>query len=178
MKISSALIPECFLSSPEYIELNEASKHNIEEKINYCLEVIGNLDNWLATRNDPLENILDNLELDCLSIVSSGFGATDNHVSIYQFHSSWTDECSKGKLNALVNSEIKSFLKKNIPIFDASTDKIILWLNDWSKALSFSIESFMKAGDFDLAISTMITIDSLLFIMLFVTSVARLNPNM
>jgi hypothetical protein len=173
----NSLIPECILSSFEYIELNEASRHDIEERIDYCLEVMEAVKAWLTCREDTLENFLDNLELDCLSIVSSGFGNTENHVSIYQFHSSWTDACSKRKLNDLISAEAINLFDEPLPSFNSKTDELIEWLKKWESTLAITIRAFITADTFDIAICSMITLDNLILSILCVTSAARLNPN-
>jgi hypothetical protein len=171
----TTLIPQCISSSFEFLELNDARRRDLEAKVNYCREVEKKLGKWLTDRTDTLESLLDDLELDGFSILSTGFGDTDNHISAYLFHSSWTFECQKETLNELISSKIKKLLGKPLPSFNASADEIVTWLQEWATALAAANKTFITAQSFELAIATMITIDSMLLAMLSVTTAARLN---
>ena len=177
MKEFKISIPQCIYSSFEYNELNEPSRKHIEAKLNYCLEVTDKINSWLISPEETLESLLDNLELDCLSIISSGFGDTENYVSTYQFHSSWTVDCQKINLYELVSSEAKNLFGKNLPNYNSSAEEIINWLREWVATLNIAIKKFIDAQSFDLAMASIITINSLLFAFLFVASAGRVNPN-
>jgi hypothetical protein len=172
----ASLIPQCITSSINFIELNEASKRNFEAKINYCLEIEETVNTWLKHPTDTLESLLDDLELDGFSILSTGFGDTENHVSAYIFHSCWSSECSKERLNQLISLEARNLLGNALPSFNAPTNEIIVWLQEWVIALDTTIHLFITAQYFDLAIASMITLDSLMLAMLCVVTTNRLNP--
>jgi hypothetical protein len=171
------IIPQCITTNSDFIALTEASQRDFEAKINYCLEIEKTVNTWIKHPTDTLENLLDELELDGLSILSSGFGDPENCVSTYIFHSSWTFECQKEILNRLVPFEARSLLGKAVPNFNASTNEIVMWLQEWDVAIATTIQTFISAQNFDSAIASKITLDSLILAMLCVTAVSRLNPN-
>lgn len=172
-----SIIPQCVISSSDFSALTEAAQHDFEAKINYCLEIEKTVNTWIKHPEDTLESLLDDLELDGLSILSSGFGYPENCVSTYLFHSSWTFECQKETLNGLVSFEARNLLTKAVPSFNASTDEIVMWLQEWDVAVAKTIQAFMTAQSFDLAMTSIITLDSLVLVMLCITAASRLNPN-
>ena len=167
------IIPYVLMESVDYVALTDAQRNNFTAKLRYCEETVEKASSAVNLPDDDLFDVIDDIELDLLSIMS-GLSDVKNSVSPYQVHSSWTFEVDRQMMIKYVESDIAVFLGGPPISFGASNDEIRAWLGRWSKTLKLSLDRFVGSSSFTEAVAYLILIDAIIFSYLVSAAIMRL----
>ncbi len=157
---TSVELPPALLQSVDYAALNDEQRRNFLARLCYCEEVAEKAITAAQAQDLDLLDAVDDIELDVLSILS-GFGDVDSAVSLYKVHSSWTFECDRRAMAALVPPDAANFLRQSPIGLTASTAEAVAWLDRWGHALSTTLDCLAVATSFTAAVTYLIVADAL-----------------
>ncbi len=170
-------IPTSLLESGDYQSLSLVQQRSLVSRLRHCAEIAENGRN--ATEGDvgSLLEVIDDIELDALSIMSSFFDA-ENTVSPYRVHSSWTFECDRRLMAKYIGEEESNLLRECPLPFDAALVDMRGWLSRWGNALQLALGRFSKSSSFSESVAQLIVVDALVSSYLVFAATARLNPQL
>lgn len=162
------------MESADYAALNDEQRRNFLARLRYCEEVAEKAIAAARAHDLDLLDAVDDIELDVLSILS-GFGEVDSTVSLYKVHSSWTFECDRRAMAALVPSDVADFLRQPPIGLTASVAEAVGWLDRWGRALSKAFACLAVATSFTAAVTHLIVVDALISSYLTFAACVRLG---
>ena len=166
-------LPQMLLLSAEYTALNTAQKSNFLGRLLYLDEIAEKLFETAKTQNSDLHELIDDIELDSLSVISLGDKKTQ--VSPYLMHSSWVFECQTDQFESYVSADTWKFLSVS-PIFSSMQSKIeTTWFVSCGELLRNALSKFSNASTFTAVIAHLIEMDMLISALLLFCSSYRLR---
>lgn len=166
------VLPVALLESADYLALDAAEKKDFAARTQYYREMSQKINDFAPSNNEELMSIIDDLELDSLSIIGLSTGVAT--VSVYRIHSSWTFECESGSLIKYVEPDVKEFLSAtNIGLYSTNND-IFKWLEKWAKCFALTLNHLEMATSFTEAIALLVTINALISKYLTFAAIYRL----
>lgn len=171
---ASIELPPALLQSDDYAALNDEQRRNFLARLRYCEEVAEKAITAERAQDLDLLDAVDDIELDVLSILS-GFGEVDSTVSLYKVHSSWTFECDRRAMAALVPSDAADFLRQPHIGLTASAPEAVAWLARWGRALNTALDCLAAATSFTAAVTHLIVVDALVSSYLAFAACVRLG---
>jgi hypothetical protein len=170
------LMPPVLQSSDDFRALNREQQDAFTARLQHCAEIAASISDHLSSSSFDLLAIIDDSELDALSIMSAANDPAKS-VSPYRVHSSWLFECDRNILSSAVHQSTARFLNSPAFLMDSRREELSGWLKDWTAEMQRTFLRFGQAASFSEAVAQLITIDALIANLLVFTAAARLSAN-
>lgn len=167
------ILPTALVGSDDYQALPERVRKNLAGSIDYCMEAADKALSAEKLTRGSLLDLIDDIELDAFSILSSG--TPETKVSPYRVHSSWTFECDRDEMSSIVVGDFKAFMSQSAAMFGRGEHDLQVWIKEWGAVTKNTLALFEGSGTYTEAVSRLIAIDALMANFLVFAASVRLS---